>query len=160
MNEIELYVHTAQHHDPKLIRIRQEASIGELLGTALPESKEELLVFLEEESDPLDHVRKLQECGVTNRRHVHCHHCHKIEVVVFYNGERRHSFSPSTTVEKVLLWALNAFHLKGSDALDKVLRLQSAPNEPLPEATHIGSLTDGVECQLRLDLTGKIDVNG
>jgi hypothetical protein len=40
MNEIELYVHTAKHRDPKLIRISQDATIEELVSLVPPDTGE------------------------------------------------------------------------------------------------------------------------
>ncbi len=160
MKEIELYIHTADHHDPKLVKIDENATVEELLKQIAPDVHSDIHLTIEGEEEPHDKLRKLGECGVKHRHHVHCHRCRKIAVTVFYNGEETRSFAPATTIEKVLHWALSAFGLKGADALDKVLRLTDAPNDVLSESAHIGSFAKTHACEIRLNLTGKVEVNG
>ena len=160
MKEIELYIHTAEHCNPKLIKIDEDATIEELLKRLAPDVHGELHLTIEGEEEPHERHRKLHECGIKHRKHVQCHRCRKIAVTVFYNGEQSLSFAPSATIEKVLHWVLQAFGLKGADALDKVLRLTDAPDEVLPESAHIGSYVKPPTCEVRLNLTGKVEVNG
>lgn len=160
MKEIELYVHTAESREPKLVKIEEDATVEELLTRIAPNANGDIHLSVEDEDEPHDRKRKLCECGVKHRHHVHCHRCQKVAVTVFYNGEQSRSFAPSATIERVLKWALHAFELKGADALDKVLRLPGAPNEPLPESAHIGSFVKAHSCDVRLELTGKVEVNG
>lgn len=160
MKEIELYIHTADHREPKLVKIDEDATVEELLNRIAPDADGDIHLTIEGEEEPHDRHRKLRECGLKHRHHVHCHRCRKVAVTVFYNGEQSRSFSPSATIEKVVHWALRAFGLKGADALDKVLRLPDAPNEVLPESAHIGSFVKPHACEVRLNLTGKVEVNG
>jgi len=160
MKEIELYIHTAEGRDPKLIKIDEEATVEELLKRIAPNANGEIHLIVEGEDEPHELHRKLCECGIKHRHHVHCHRCRKVAVTVFYNGEQSRSFAPSATIERVLKWALHAFELKGADALDKVLRLPETPNKPLPESAHVGSFVTRQSCELRLELTGKVEVNG
>lgn len=160
MKEIELYIHTENHPDPMLVKIDEDATVEELLKRIAPEADGDIHLSIESEDEPHDKHRKLCECGIKHRHHVHCHRCRKVEVTVFYNGEQNHTFGPSATIEKVLRWALRAFGLKGADALDKVLRLSDAPNDVLPETAHIGSFVKPSACEVRLNLTGKVEVNG
>ncbi len=160
MKEIELYIHTAGDREPKLVKIDEDATVEELLKRIAPGGNGDLHLIIEGEDDPHDHHCKLRECSLKHRHHVHCHRCRKVAVTVFYNGEQSHSFAPSATIEQVLKWALRAFELKGADALDKVLRLPEAPNDPLPETAHLGSFVKGHSCEVRLELTGKVEVNG
>jgi hypothetical protein len=159
-HEIELYIHTADHCEPKLIKIDDHATVEEVLKQIAPQAHGEMHLSLEGADDSHDRNRKLHECGIKHRHHVHCHRCKKVTVTVFYNGEKSHAFPPSATIEKVLHWALHAFGLKGADALDKVLRRPEAPNEVLPETAHVGSYVKTPHCELRLNLTGKVEVNG
>jgi hypothetical protein len=159
MKEIELYIHTADHREPKLVKISEDATVEELLKRVAPEAHGELSLFIENEHEARERHHRLCDCGAKHRHHVHCHRCREIAVTVSYNGDQSHNFAPSTTIEKVLHWALDAFKLKGVDALDKVLRLTDAPNEVLPESAHIGSLAKS-HCKVRLNLTGKVEVNG
>jgi hypothetical protein len=160
MKEIELYIHTAEHRDPKLVKIDEDATVEDLLKRVAPESNRDIYLTIEGEEQPHERHRKLCECGIKHRDHIDCHRCRKIAVAVFYNGEQNRSFSPSATIEKVMHWALRAFALTGADALDKVLRILDAPNEVLPESAHIGSFVKSHACEVRLNLTGKVEVNG
>ena len=160
MKEIELYIHNANHPDPVLVKIDEEATVEELLKRIAPETDGEFHLSIEGEDEPHEKHRKLCECGIKHRQHVHCHRCRKVAVTVFYNGQQNRTFGPSATIEKVLRWALRAFDLKGADALDKVLRLPDAPNDVLSETAHIGSFVKPPACEVRLNLTGKVEVNG
>jgi len=160
MKEIELYIHTAEHRDPKLVKIDEDATVEDLLKRIAPEANGDIYLTIEGEEKPHERHRKLRECGIKHRDHIDCHQCREVAVAVFYNGEQNHSFAPSATIEKVLHWALGAFGLTGAAALDKVLRLPDAPNEVLPESAHIGSFVKPHACEVRLNLTGKVEVNG
>lgn len=160
MKEIELYIHTAEHRDPKFVKIDEEVSIEQLVKRIVPGANGDIHVTIEGEEEPCEPHRKLHECGIKHRNHLHCNRCRRIEVAVFYNGEQNGSFAPSATIEKVLHWALRAFGLTGADALDKVLRLSDAPTEELPESAHIGSFAKPHTCETHLNLTSKELPNG
>jgi hypothetical protein len=160
MKEIELYIHTAERRDPKLVKIDEDATVDDLLRHIASEANGDVQLRIEGEEEPHERHRKLRDCGIKHRDHIDCHHCHKVAVAVFYNSEQTRSFAPSATIEKVLHWALRAFGLTGADALDKELRLPGAPNEVLPESAHIGSFVKPHACEVRLSLTSKTEVNG
>lgn len=158
--EIEIYVHTTDQHDPKLVKIPQDATVEDLLMTIAPEGHHEFHLVLEDEEETKERHQRLCDCGVHHRRHVHCHRCQQIQVSVFFNGEATRQFPPSATIGQVLKWALKAFKLSGPDATDKSLRLTSAPNEPLPETVHVGSLTKSPKCSVQLNLVDSVKTNG
>lgn len=159
--EIELYVHTDAHHEPKLVKINPEANVEEFLAAIAPGSHHEFHLFVEDEEEPKDRNHRLCDCHVHHRKHVHCHRCRHVHVGVTFNGdERKHEFVPSTTIARVLKWALKEFRLTGQDAARKVLRLTPQPNDPLAEDAHIGSFAKAPKCDVELSLTDDVNVNG
>jgi hypothetical protein len=164
MKEIELYVHWFGDADPKLIKIEEEAIVDDLIkkietATGMPPSAE-YFVFVESTEEVLEGKRKLSECGIKHRHHLHCHTCRRIHVVVSYNGvQKEQQFAPSTKIKAVLKWALYAFELRGADAEGKVLRLSDSGTELLADA-HIGSYAKPDSCRVNLALTPLIRVEG
>ncbi len=164
MKELEIYVHSINGDDPKLIRIDEEKTVEEAIKTIKAELKlppeSEFFLFIEDEEKDLESHRKLIECGVKHRHHLHCHTCRRIHVIVSYNGvQKENQFSPSTKVRAILKWALYAFGLLGADAEGKVLRLSATGQELLSDA-HIGSFAKSSECQVKLALTPIVRVEG
>lgn len=164
MKKLEIFVITAEGASPKRLQLEAEATVADLIksthGNGEIKMLEEVMVFVEDEDEPLDHSRKLGDCGLSGRPFLHCHRCRHIAVTVNYNGTlKEKKFAPSATVAKVLKWALKEFGLKGQDAEDKVLRID-AQSQPLEPETHVGSLVKHSMCSLNLFLTPSVLVNG
>jgi hypothetical protein len=166
MKKIELYVHSHNGVDPKLFQASEESTITELVeiivATGGLESKVdgEIFVFTEDCDEPVEHHRKLSECEIRHRHHIHCHRCRKVQVSVFYNGEHHETFGPATTVKRVLKWAIKAFKLSPTDAADKILVLKGHDGEELSLDAHIGSFTQPHHCSVELCLTAPVEVQG
>ena len=166
MKQIEIYVHTHEGVEPKLVKAGDDFTVKQLLeaisaaGGLEGKPHEEILVFLEDCDDPVEHHRKLSECEIRHRHHVHCHHCHRIKVSVFYNEAREEAFPPSATVKRVLKWAIKAFKLSPTDAADKILVLKGNASDELDPAAHIGSYAKPHHCAVELCLTAPVEVNG
>jgi hypothetical protein len=166
MKQIEVYVHTHEGVEPKLVKMSEESTVKQLLeaisagGGLGSNPHEEFLVFLEDCDEPVEHHRKLSECEIRHRHHVHCHHCHRIKVSVFYNEEKHSSFPPSTKVERVLKWAIKEFRLTPADAADKILVLKGSAKDELPLDAHIGSFACPQKCAVNLCLTAPVEVQG
>lgn len=166
MKIIEVYVHTLKGVDPKLIKVGEDATVKQLLetiaeggdGDAGPDG--DVRLFLEDCDEPVESHRKLSECEIRHRHHVHCHRCHRVKVSVFYNGEKHESFPPSATVKRVLKWAIKAFKLTPADAADMFLAPKGNANDELPLDAHIGSFAKPNECTVDLCLTAPVEVNG
>ena len=165
MKNIEVYVHTHEGVDPKLVKAGEDATVKQLVDeiTAAAGLKgspdEKLLLFLEDVDEPLDQHRKLCECEIRHRHHVHCHRCRSIKVSAFYNGDKQASFPPSAKVGRVLEWAVDAFKLSPAEAADKFLTLKGS-DEELPLDANIGSFAKPHECAVNLCLTAPVEVNG
>ena len=167
MKEIDVYVHTCEGTDPRLIKIAEDAAVEELLerlrtaGVVLGEPGEEVLLFIENGDEAVGRGRKLSDCGIRHRHHLHCHRCRHIRVAAFYNGvEKSASFSPSAKVGRVLKWAVAAFELKGVDADNKGLYLKDSPNVELLNDAHIGSFAKFPGCEVKVCLAPIIRVQG
>jgi hypothetical protein len=164
VKKLEIFVITAEGPTPKRLELEAEATVADLIKSAHGNGEikmlEEVMVFVEDEDEPLDHSRKLGDCGFREKPFIHCHRCRHIAVTVNYNGTlKEKKFSPSATVAKVLKWAVKEFGLKGQDAEDKVLRID-AQSQPLEPETHVGSLAKHSVCSLNLFLTPAVLVNG
>lgn len=166
MKKIELYVHTQNGVDPQLVQAGEESTITELLeiiaaaGGLGGKVDAEILVFMEDCDEPVEGHRKLSECEIRHRHHIHCHHCRKVKVGVFYNEEKHETFAPATTVKRVLKWAVKAFKLSPADAADKILVLKGNSSTELPLDAHIGSFAQPHNCSVELCLTAPVEVNG
>jgi hypothetical protein len=125
-------------------------------------STEELLVFVEDASEPLDPnaVVPANEPGKPLRLHVH--RCRSVTADVTFNGRTvEHRFGPGTTVQTVKRWATGdaGFKMTEADAAEHVLQLTGTTTRPEPD-THIGALTTGGECRVRFDLVPLKRVEG
>jgi len=163
---IELYVHTSNGVDPKLVKLSEDATVKQLIdeivavGGVQPPADGELCLFIEDCEEHLEPHQKLSECEIRHRHHVHCHTCHRIKVSVFYNEEKHESFAPSTKVKRVLKWAIKEFKLSPTDAADKILVLKSDSKIELNSDAHIGSFAKHHECSVHLCLTAPVEVQG
>jgi hypothetical protein len=166
MKKIELYVHSHNGVDPKLVQASEESTVTEFLeiigiaGGPAGTAESEIFVFTEDCDEPVERHRRLSELEIRHRHHIHCHSCRKVQVSVFYNGEHHETFGPATTVKRVLKWAVKAFKLSPTDAADKILVLKGNGNEELPLDAHIGSYTKLHHCSVELCLTAPVEVQG
>jgi hypothetical protein len=164
--QIEVYAHTRNGVEPKLIKVGEDSTVKQLLeaistaGGLAGEPHGEILVFLEDCDEPVEHHRKLSECEIRHRHHIHCHHCHRIKVSVFYNEAKHESFPPSARVKRILDWAIKAFKLTPAEAADKILVVKGNANDELDPSAHIGSYAKPHECAVELCLTAPVEVNG
>lgn len=166
MSKIDLYVHSMKEQEPRLINVDDEILVAELARTILAAgicdgSHEEILIFVEDEPEPMGREHSARHFGLQHRHHVHCHKCHRIHVGILYNGvEKAHSFAPSTKVKRVLKWAVDAFNLKGADAENKILRLAGPPQTELSNDAHLGSYAHAADCGVKLCLLAPIRFQG
>jgi len=164
MKEFEVYFHGIGQDNVKLIRVQEDFLIVDVLKVAKNEGVVDILdevceIFLEESEEPVDKKHSLRHLGVRDRAHFIYHHCRKIEVSVSYNGEDKTSnFSPSAKIGKILKWAIKAFGLTGTDATNKVLRLENKVE--LANDLRLGSLVHHPHCHIKLFLTAQVLVEG
>ena len=77
-----------------------KARVSEIHGVA-----RDVLVFLEDEDDPIADDVLLKEHGAQKGLKVHVHRCHRVEVAVTFNGETvEHRFTPAATTARIKRW--------------------------------------------------------
>ena len=121
----------------------------------------EVLVFLEDEDEPLNELLIVRQqagpCGVK----AHLHRCRHIAVAVTFNGETvHHQFGPGSTVARVKRWAAERkFGMSEEEASEHVLQIAGTLDRPSP-GTHLGALAKCPNCRLDFDLMPDQRING
>jgi hypothetical protein len=88
MNEIEINIHLAEGGHSKVIKIAEDATIGQLLekaqaaGAAIGEPGEEIILWVENKEIACHKHQKIHESGIKHGHHLHFHHR---EVVIIVN---------------------------------------------------------------------------
>jgi hypothetical protein len=147
---MELFLHTPGREHPELIEIEATAVVRELLVDTEPDGS----VWIEEVDDVVDRDMTLEEAGIRHRHHIHRGRCHRVEVLVRFNGPRKeHHYGPGTTIKTVYQWAsgLHGFALSPDQAAKHVLAVPGADTF-LESGVHIGSLVSAESCEVILDL--------
>ncbi len=131
MQDIEIFVQGEGRPTISLIRVKQDATIEELVVAAIAQGAyhvtngDQCLVSLEEADEPFTPGVTLTSAGIHHRSRVHLHRCRKIEVTVSFNGQdKSRAFSPAATIARVTKWAV------GKRGFDLV---QGAVNPPWVE---------------------------
>lgn len=162
----DVYIHTNEWVEPRIVKTNPDCTVKEIIEIVVAQGcfggkiEGEILVFIEEHEEPLEHHRKLVECEVRHKHHLHIHRCKKVKVGVFYNSEHHGVFAPSAKVKRVLKWALNAFKLTPAEAADKVLVLKSNHELELDPDAHIGSYAAPHQCVVELCLVAPVEIHG
>lgn len=170
------FVH-AEGRPAKAVRALATDSVAEIVGRAGVQLTPGLNIFLGECVDALrepheiddgddshaplgDHQHSPHSQGHHVGGHIHCHRCHRVRVVVTYNGQdKRHRFSPATTVETVRLWAIKKFRLSDVDAETLILMVCGVAKPPQVTA-HLGELLAAESDQLHFELVPDQRING
>ena len=121
----------------------------------------DVLVFLEDEDDPIADLAEIAEHATPQGLKVHLHRLRQVKVTVTFNGKtvERH-FSPSTTVTRVKRWAAEKeFGMSADEAGEHVLQIAGTHDRPNP-GTHIGALNDGKVRLVAFDLVPDERVQG
>jgi hypothetical protein len=146
---MELFVHTPDQEHPELIEIEATALVRSLFVVADPDGR----LWLEEVDDEIDPDITLEEAGVGHHQHVHRGHCRRIEIIVRFNGHYERAFGPATTIKTIHTWACGPHGAKMSreQAATHVLAVPGADHF-LEDGVHAGSLVEGHDCTVTLDL--------
>lgn len=147
--KIELFVHGPGAEEPKMVTIEATSRVRELLVDEEPAGR----VWIEEVDEEIDLDITLEEAGIRHRHHVHRGRCHRVEVVVRFNGEFTRNFGPGTTIKTVYRWVSgpDAANLSPEQAVKHVLAVPGADHF-LANSVHIGSLIQPGSCIVTLDL--------
>lgn len=120
----------------------------------------ELLIFLEDNEEPIQEIILVREHAHQHGIKVHVHRCLHVEVSVRFNSETlHHRFAPGVTVARVKSWAAKKLGMSADDATEHVLQITGTHDRPKP-GTHIGTLTKCPHCRVAFDLVPDERVNG
>ena len=121
----------------------------------------DILVFLEDEDDPIADLAEIAEHVTPQGLKVHLHRRRRVKVAVTFNGRtvERH-FSPSATVARVKRWAaVKEFGMSADEAGEHVLQIAGTHHRPNP-GTHVGALNDDRARVVAFDLVPDERVQG
>jgi hypothetical protein len=147
---VELFAHTAGAEHPVLLESIEETA---LVRTLLVEEDADGHVWIEEIDEEIELDITLAAAGIGHHHHVHRGRCHRVDVVVRFNGARfEHHFGPARTIKKVAEWAFGpeGAALSKEQAATHVLAEPGA-DHPLQDDVHVGSLVKPGSCTVTLD---------
>jgi hypothetical protein len=147
---VELFVHTHGNEHPEIIEIEDTVLVRELLIEEEPDGR----IWLEETDEEISLDVTLAVAGIRHHRHVHRGRCHRVKVVVRFNGRRfEHPYGPAATIKAVEKWAFGpeAAGFSPEEAAKHVLAVPGADHF-LEKGVHVGSLVTTGECEVVLDL--------
>jgi hypothetical protein len=146
---MELFAHTVGKEHPDTVEIEETA----LVRTLLVEEDGQGHVWLEEVDEELDLDVTLKDAGVRHHHHVHRGQCHRVEVVVRWNGDHECTYAPATTITMVEKWAFGpeVANLSPEQAAKHVLA-EAGADHFLEGGAHVGSLVKPGSCRVVLDL--------
>lgn len=145
------------------LEIEADATVA-VLKTRLVEKhglSPDVLVFLEDEDDPIGDDVPLKEPATPKGLKVHLHCRRQVKVRVTFNGKTvERLFGPGATIARVKRWAAQReFGMSEAEAGEHVLQLSGKHDRPAP-GTHIGALSAGEARGLSFDLVPDERVNG
>lgn len=145
----------------RTVEVELGSTVGILLDIVARERGcriEELMVIREAEDEPLAATVLFDIDYPRHRRH-HIHHRGEVKVTVYYQaGLHERDFKRQTTVEDVLIWAIDVFKIDPSMATEFELA-RHGQTEELPVTEHVGHLA-GHHHALALDLVRGNIANG
>lgn len=146
---MELFAHAAGNEHPEVIEIQTTALVRELLAGQDPDGR----VWIEEADEEVSLDITLEQAGIRHHHHVHRGRCHRVEVIVRFNGDHDRSYGPATTIKTVEKWAFGPDVGKFSpeQAAKHVLAVPGADHF-LEGGVHVGSLVAPGSCRVVLDL--------
>jgi hypothetical protein len=150
-NEIEIFVHTGERPEPRVIKITGDATVENLAsvikatGAVIGELEEEILLLVENEEKLLKREHKLSDCGIKHGHHVHWH-----GVVIIVNTREKRWNKKAISYEQVVILAFGAY----SPDPNTVYTIKFSKG---PEHNREGSLVKGksvkVKCGMIFDVT-------
>jgi len=146
---MELFAHTPGKEHPEIIEIEATALVRDVLAGEDPGGH----VWIEEVDEEVDLDITLEDAGIRHHHHVHRGRCHRIEVVVRFNGDHEHTYGPATTIKTVEKWAFGpkVADFSPEQAAKHVLAVPGADHF-LDGGVHVGSLVIPGSCKVILDL--------
>ncbi len=125
---MELFIHTPGNEHPEIIEIEATAQVRELLV----EGDADGHIWIEEVDEEITSTSPSRTAGIRHHHHVHRGHCHRVEVVVRFNGNFEHTYGPATTIKTVEKWAFGPEVANFSEEQARSARARRARCGPLP----------------------------
>ena len=135
---VEVKLGPGEHVAVVIARAARDAGLGE-----------NVFVFVDDADEPLDVTIALDDGYPHHRRH-HVHRHRQVEVTVHYDrGSRTRVFSPAARIERVLLWAIEAFGIEAGMASEFEL---TRDGEGVAGSEHLGRFADHPHGKAEFDL--------
>ena len=146
---MELFTHTPGNEYPEVIEVEVSAQVRTLLVESDPDGH----IWIEEVDEEVNLDITLEAAGIRHHHHVHRGHCHRVEVVVRFNGKYEHTYGPATIIKTIENWAFGpeGANFSKEQAAEHVLAVPGADHF-LEDGVHIGSLVKPGSCTVILDL--------
>jgi hypothetical protein len=146
---MELFTHIPGSEHPEITEIEATALVRELLVEGDLDGR----IWIEEADEEIDLDITLEAAGIRHRHHVYRGRCLRVEVVVRFNGDHEHTYSPATTIKTIEKWAFGpkVADLSPEQAAKHVLAVPGADHF-LEAGVHVGSLVIPGSCKVILDL--------
>lgn len=158
---MDVILHRVGVEEPEVVEeVAETWTVREFLERVGAGSEDRL--WIEDEAKELDVDVTLAEAGVGAGPPVIHHPCRAVDVAVWFAGrDKPRTFPPSTTVKRVLDWALgeHGFNIPRDQWENYELRKEGG-DHPLDPWVHVGSLTDREGCRVVLELVLKHNPQG
>src|ERR1700693_487540 len=99
---MELYVHTKESDEPKLVMIEEEVRLEEIV---VEHGEPGASAWLENAAEELDVKLTIRELEIAEHSHVHINTCKRIDVTVRQDTPKQKDFPPGATIASVYEWA-------------------------------------------------------
>jgi len=163
MSTIDVFYQGEGFREIEFLAVEPTATFGAVKALIVEKHglDESVLIFLEDEDEPVAELVIIGDIVDTFGIKAHLHKCRHIAVTVTFNGETvSHSFSPSKTIAAIKTWAAETkFGMTKEEASEHVLQIAGSHDRPTA-GTHIGQLAKCPSCHLALDLVPDQRVNG
>jgi hypothetical protein len=120
--QIDIFIHTADHPDGKSFAINDDTTVEELIRAIFPDGNEDVILVLEGEDEPRERHHRLHDCGIK-----HGHHVHLRNRVIHYlvDGEKQETKHHRLTPFKIMELA------KVDPKTHYLIRLRSEGQQPV-----------------------------
>ena len=163
MKSIDLFYQAQGLGEMQHLEIEADASVAVLRARLVEKHglPPDVLIFLEDEDEPVGGDTLLKERATLTGLKVHLHRRREVKVTVMFNGKTvERLFCPSATVARVKRWAAEReFGMSEAEAGEHVLQFAGNHERPAP-GTHIGALSEGEMRALAFDLVPDERING
>jgi len=165
MTSFSIFVQGEGSNKIEILELDDAAPVESLIKMAkerglLEGDETDVMIFLEEQEEPLTLGKAFVEQGGKAKDRVILHRCRRVDVTVVFNAcrDERH-FNPAATVARVKRWFVKQIDMSPVDASEHVLQLAGTTERPDPD-THIGTLVGKKTCSVSFTLVPRKRVEG